>query len=255
MCGALSGCRRTPVAWGEAAQLTSASVAVAGAQWRLAIDGRGVPSAEAAKVPLIAAPSGMCPNSLVAARVSGGEWFAAWWTARADSSVSLMVSRTTNDSAAWSAPVAADARDAGRRGCERPAPAMAADSATGYVHLAYFLEPAEGAGVWLVHSMEHGAMWHSPVALAFGADPAAASVAAFGDTVAAAFESPNGREGSISVALSNSDGHLIDHTLPWVSGRSVPVEGPRIALRGRWIAVAWVTQRGGLVFVRTGVRQ
>ena len=236
-------------------QLTPASVAAAGPQWRIAIDEQGSPRVEPVTAVLPASQMGMCPNSAVAARVSGGEWFAAWWAARADSGVALMVSRSVDGGATWSAPVVADGRDAGRRGCARPAPAIAADSATGFVHLAYFLEPAEGAGVWLVHSMEHGTMWHSPVALAFGADPAAASVAVIGDTVAAAFESPNGSEASISVSLSTSDGHLIDHTLPWVSGRSIPVGDPRVALRGRWIAVAWVTRRGGLVFARTGVRQ
>ena len=41
-------------------------------------------------------------------------------------------------------------------------------------------------------------MWHSPVALAFGADPALASVAVLGDTVAAAFESPNRSEALVS---------------------------------------------------------
>jgi hypothetical protein len=254
-CGALSACDRAPIVWQDAIRLDSASLAAAGSGWRLVIDAKGIARAESPLAPVHQSSAAICPGSGVAAHVSGGEWFTAWWVARPDSSVKLMVSRSTDAGATWAAPMPADARDAGRRGCARPAPAIAADSATGFVHLAYFLEPAEGAGVWLVHSMEHGTMWHAPVALAFGADPALASVAVLGDTVAVAFESPNRSEASVSLSLSTSDGHLIDHTLPWISGRSVPVGDPRVALRGKWIGVAWVTERGGLVFARTGVRQ
>ena len=98
-------------------------------------------------------------------------------------------------------------------------------------------------------------MWHSPVAVAFGADPARADVAADRDTVAVAYESPNANEGWIGLALSSSDGHLIDWRIPEVSGRSVQVEAPRVARSHRLVVVAWVTQRGSLVMSRRGTLQ
>jgi hypothetical protein len=252
--GALSACERAPIDWLEPQRLDSASVAAAGPQWVLAVDARGGARAARPAAPKMPMVAGACPGSMVAAHVRGGEWFAGWFAARADSSVVLMVSRSTDGGATWTKAVAADARDAGRRGCARPAPAIAGDSATEFVHLAYFLEPSDGAGVWFVHSMEHGVVWHPPVAIAYGADPAAASVASMGDTVAIAYQAPNEGDGWIGLALSSTDGHIIDRTLPAVSGRTVPAAAPRVAMRGARIAVGWVSVRGGMPMVRTGTR-
>jgi hypothetical protein len=251
---ALGACERAPVDWLEPQRLDSASVAAAGPHWVLALDARGGARAARPAATTMPAVPGICPGTQTAARASGGEWFAGWFSARPDSSVVLMVSRSTDGGATWTKAVAADARDAGRRGCARPGPAIAADSATGFVHLVYFLEPPDGPGVWFVHSMEHGAVWHPPVAIAFGADPAAASVASLGDTVAIAYQAPNEGDGWIGLALSSTDGHIIDRTLPAVSGRAVPAAAPRLAMRGQRIAVAWVTARGSLPMVRTGTR-
>ncbi len=250
----LASCERAPIDWLEPQRLDSASVAAAGPGWVLVVDARGAARAVRPVAPEMAAAAGVCPGSTVAAHVRGGEWYAGWFTARADSSVVLMVSRSTDGGAKWTKAVAADARDAGRRGCARPAPAIAGDSATGFVHLAYFLEPPDGAGVWFVHSMEHGLVWHPPVAIAYGADPAAASVASLGDTVAIAYQAPNAGDGWIGLALSSTDGHIIDDMLPAVSGRTVPAAAPRVAMRGARIAVGWVSVRGGMPMVRTGTR-
>jgi hypothetical protein len=214
--------------------------------------GRVVPQPGA--TPVLGVANGGCPGSVVAAAFRA-ERFAGWWAARPDSSAALMVSRSVDGGASWAPPLVADARDRGRRGCTRPFPSIAIDSVTGFVHLAYFLEPAEGAGVWLIHSMEHGAMWHSAVPVAFGADPAEADVAAHHDTVVVAYESPNANEGWIGLALSSTDGHLIDWRIPEISGRSVEVAGPRVELAGRTVKVAWITQRGALVMLRTGTLQ
>ena len=205
-------------------------------------------------IPGISVAAGACPGSVVTTE-SGAERFAGWWASRPDSSAALMVSRSVDGGASWSPPAVADARDRSRRGCARPLPSITLDRVTGFVHLAYFLEPAEGAGVWLIHSMEHGAMWHSAVPVAFGADPAEADVAAHHDTVVVAYESPNANEGWIGLAFSSTDGHLIDWRIPEISGRSVEVTGPRIELAGRTVKVAWITQRGALVMLRTGALQ
>jgi hypothetical protein len=175
-----------------------------------------------------------------------------WFRAREDSSVALLVARSRDGGATWSAAMPADDRDRGRRGCARPAPAIVADPTTGFVHVAYYLEPEGGGAVWLVHSMDDGVSWHPPLALAFGADPAGASVAASGDTVLVAFESPNANEAWIDLALSVSAGHAIEQRAIAVSGRSVPARAPRVAMRGRALAVAWMTAIGALAMARAG---
>jgi len=249
---AAAACGRAPIAWQEPARLDLGAVSAAAPEWRLAIGAHDRPRAERASAPAFGEAPGRCPHSAVFARERAHQWYAAWWSARADSSAQLVIARTTDDGATWEAPIVADARDAGTRGCDRPRPAIAADSATGFVHVAYFLQPREGGGVWLVHSMDHGATWHPPVALMYGGDPAETSVAASGDSVAAAFTSPNANEGWVDLALSWSAGHLIDLTESAVSGRSVAAHAPRVALRGRALAVAWVTDAGSLPMARAG---
>jgi hypothetical protein len=247
----LAGCDRSPVAWRESTPMRPGWPVDAAGERRLALDSSG-------EAYTVAAPSGSppararaCPQA-VAARAATGELYVAWWASRADSSVTLQVMRSGGGVAGADTAVTADARDVGRRGCARPAPSIAVDPATGYVHLAYFLEPAEGAGVWLTHSMERGAIWHAPVPIIFGPDPALARVTALRDTVLVAFESPNEREGWIGLAFSSTDGHLIDWTIPAVSGGSVRGRDPAVARDGRRIAVAWLTGTGGSTMARTG---
>lgn len=247
----LTACEREPVQWGEPARLDSAQLAAAGSAWRLGL-GAGATLLAVRDTVIAFAPPGACPGLVAVAHERGGEWHAAWFRARADSSVALEVAHTRDGGATWSAPLVADSSDHGRRGCARPAPAIAADSTVGFVHVAYYLEPSGGGAVWLVHSMDDGATWHPPVALSYGADSAAASVAARGDTVVVAFESPNANEGWIDVAISLTAGHLIDHRVVAVSGRSVRVRAPRVAMRGATLAVAWITSIGALAMARVG---
>lgn len=148
-----------------------------------------------------------CEASLRIA-TNGESAFAAWFDARRDSSVLLMTSRSLNG-AMWSKPVVADSTDRGTRGCGRPAPAIAADSISRYVHLAYFLEPA-GGGVFFAHSMDSGATFHSAVPIVFGNNPARTSVASNGDRVVVAYEDPNSRQPRIGLALSKTMGHLFE---------------------------------------------
>ena len=109
-----------------------------------------------------------CPGSMRTARAGNAE-YAVWWQANTDSSATLFVSRNNNGK--WSEPVIADSTDKGVRGCGRTAPAIAADSASGYVHLAYFAEPASGPGVFFEHTMDSAKTFHSPVAIVFGRNP------------------------------------------------------------------------------------
>src|SRR5664279_97167 len=74
-----ASCERAPVDWLEPQRLDSASVAAAGPQWALAVDERGAARAVRPAAPAMPHVPGVCPGSLVAARVRGGEWFAGWF--------------------------------------------------------------------------------------------------------------------------------------------------------------------------------
>ncbi len=211
---------------------------------KLRLVANGTHRVELVAVPAVAlAAENGCSGSLVTARSGGDEWYAAWWSPRGDGSVVLLTSRSEDGGVGWSEPVPADDRDRGGRGCDRPAPGIAADSAGGYVHLVYWLEPPGEQGVWYAHSMERGALWHAPTGIIFGADPAHASVAANGDTVVVAYEHPNAAEGRIGLAVSHTAGHMIDgRTL--VSVGNAYAERPLVAVLGRDVAVAWTARQG-----------
>ncbi len=176
-----------------------------------------------------------CGASLRIATI-GNSSFAAWWATRRDSSVILMTARSLNGEP-WSTPVAADSTDRGTRGCGRPAPAIAADSASRYVHLAYFLEPA-GGGVFFAHSMDSGETFHSVVPIVFGSNLSRTSVASAGDRVVVAYEDPNSEQPLIAVALSKSMGHLFEKRslASTTNGRA---RQPVVRIAGDSIRVWW----------------
>jgi hypothetical protein len=178
-----------------------------------------------------------CPVSVRAVRM-GATMFAAWWSVRRDSSAALVVSRSTDGGKSWTTPVIADSTDASVRGCARPAPAVAADSASGYVHVAYFVEPRSGRGIFFVHSMDGGRTFHASVPIVFGDNPAFVSVAASGDRVAVAYEDPNSAEPSVGIALSRTMGHIFEHR-EIVSSDNERAKQPTVELRGDTVRLWW----------------
>jgi len=186
----LASCKADPVTWGEPV--------IAG--------GPSAPRDSIARISI--ADPRMCPVSVRVAS-AGNSSYAAWWHANGDSSSSLMVARAASDGT-WGNPVVADSTDHSNRGCGRPAPAIAVDTASGYVHVAYFLEPREGPGIFFAHSMDSGATFHSPVPIVFGKNPSRVSVSTHGDKVAVAYEDPNAQQPMIGVALSKTMGHIFE---------------------------------------------
>ena len=160
-----------------------------------------------------------CPASMRSA-TSGKFAYAVWWEIRRDSSAMLMSSRSIDDSA-WSPAIIADSTDHGVLGCARPAPSIAADSTSGYVHVAYFAEPKGGGGVFFSHSMDSAKTFHSPVGIVYGENPSRASVAAHGDRVVVAYEDPNATQPMIGLALSKSMGHIFEQRMQGTSGNSL----------------------------------
>jgi hypothetical protein len=249
----IAACAQEPIDWQPPRDMDG----TIGAVTRLVLERDGTPRLVDQSMPHVVLPPAACPTSVVAARARGDEWYAAWFLARFDSSVVLMITRSTDGGSTWRTPVVADGRDRGRRGCARPRPALTADSATAYVHAAYFIEPIEGAGVWYTHSMEQGTVWHQTIGVLYGDEPVAASIASAGDTVLVAYEHPGAGGSRLGVAISRQAGHTFAERL-----RVVRVSGtarePRIAFGGGRVALAWLehsrTAGGATPTTRTRVQ-
>lgn len=187
--------------------------------------------------PLQSTPSrSACPASVRIAK-TGSEEYAAWWESNPDSSVTLMTSRS-NDGRTWAAKIPADTTDHGVRGCGRPPPAIAADSASGYVHIAYFSEPSNGPGIFFAHSMDKAATFHSPVPIVFGRNLSRVSVASSGDKVAVAYEDPNASQPLVGVALSRSMGHIFE-SRSIASSENGRARQPVVRIAGDSIRLWW----------------
>jgi hypothetical protein len=191
-------------------------------------------------------------------RVVCGITDAVAWIERENGSAALHAAHSTDGGRSWGPPVPVDTVDRGHLRCRRPPPALFADARSGYLHVAYFLEGPEGPGIFFSHSMEHTTLFHEPVPIVYGTRPSRASVGAWGDTVAVAYEDPNAPRQQVRLALSPTMGHIFQEWVP-VSGRTVAALEPHVAVRGGRVAVAW-TERGVLgnvnepaaVIVRTG---
>lgn len=202
-------------------------------------------------------PAGACQASVRVARSapSGTERHAVWWSARADSSAVLLAAKSTDAGVSWSTPIPVDTVDQSDVGCSRPAPAIAADSATSTVHIAYAMRAPEGTGVFFAHSMEAGDMYHWPVAVVYGERLVDVAVAVLRDTVAVAYADPNMRTPRIALALSRTMGHVFEERATVPGGASRSASSPDVALAPGRIVVGWVERAPtgpGLVVARTG---
>ena len=237
------GCVPDPVDWGDVAYRISR---LGDPDTRSAIMSAGLPA-----IPGTVNP---CIMSIRAAGDSS-ELFRAWWSVRADSSVILSMQRSENRGSTWDAPIEVEPRDRGRRSCQRPAPGITYDAASGYVYLVYFVEASDGAGVFFAHSMDKGRMFHSPVSVVYGNSPSVASVAAHGDSVVVVFEDPNSTIPRIGIVLSHTTGHLFDQR-GQVTPDDVPAVRPWVALSHKQITVWWQTPAiAGEAIDRVGYRE
>jgi hypothetical protein len=229
----LAACAEPPVDWSAERAVTAPDSPVA-----LTVDGVLLPDSLAPIAARVAPPGPHCPGSLALAR-AGTRFFAVWWAARADSSALLLSARSDDGGASWSKPALVDTTDTGVSGCRRAPPSIAADSASGYVHIAYALRGREGPGLFFSHSMDAGGMFHEPVPIVYGERLGRTSVAADGDHVVVAFEDPNSATPRIGLALSRTMGHIFEERLLPLSTDNGAAAHPLVAVRGRRIAVAW----------------
>ena len=242
----LTGCVKEPVEWGDVAYRQSQ---LGDPDTRSAV--------MSANLPAIAGASGQCIRSIRTAGTAA-ELFRAWWSSRRDSSVVLSMQRSVDQGGTWHAPIEVESRDHGRRGCQRPAPGIFYDSASGNVHLVYFVEASDGAGIFFAHSMDKGGMFHSPVPVVYGNVPSVASVAGHGDSVVVVFEDPNSTTPRVGIVLSRATGHIFDQR-GQVTPDDVPAAAPWVSLDHKNITVWWKstdssdTATSDRVGYRTGV--
>jgi hypothetical protein len=243
----LAACERPPVAWEESRRASAAGAAAATAAAAVAVTAAGelAPAEEPADVAVPATSAAhACAPSVRLARRAGAAGpaatYAVWWAVRPDSSALLLAARSDDGGRTWVRTLAVDTLDRSGRGCARPAPAATVDAVNGYVHVAYFMEAPEGAGVFYSHLMDPRAQFEPGAVVIYGDRPAAASVASHGDTVAVAYENPNGDRPRVELALSYTGGHLFAHRGVAVSSENAAAEAPGVALAGRRVAVAWL---------------
>jgi hypothetical protein len=239
----LASCVREPVQWGDVSYRRSLL---------------GDPDTRSAVMSANLPVSGDAPGACLRSIRSAGdetELFRVWWAARNDSSVTLLMQRSSDGGRSWLPATVVDSRDLGGRGCERPAPGIFFDKAHGYLDLVYFIEGSEGAGVFFSHSMDNGGMFHSPVPVVFGNVPSAAAIAANGDSVVVVFEDPNATTPRIGIVLSTTTGHIFDQRAQ-VTPDEVPAITPWVALAHDTVTVWWKApdQPGTSVVDRVGYR-
>jgi hypothetical protein len=223
-----SGCVSDPIEWGDVSYRVSQ---LGDPDARSAVMSAGLPSVSDTAAP--------CVRSIRAAG-DGSELFRAWWASRSDSSVVLSMQRSGDRGGTWESSVTVDARDRGRRGCDRPAPGIFYDPSSGYLHLVYFIEGVEGAGLFFSHSMDKGGMFHAPVPVVYGNRPSSASVVGVGDSVVVVFEDPNATTPRIGIVLSRSAGHIFEQR-GQVTPDDVAARAPWVALDHDKITVWWKT--------------
>lgn len=230
----LAACRGEAVEW-QAVSPLAAELALA-ATWALDDSARLVPAApDSARAP--SAPNQCVASVRLARDARAGDWYAAWWGTRPDSTADLLAAHSA-DGLAWSDPVRVDTMDIAPAGCRnRAPPGVYADAGNFYV--VYSMAAREGPGIFASHSMDRGKLFHSPVAVVYGERIGLADVAARGALVAVAYEDPNTQPRRISLALSRTMGHLFQSRTLVSPPSATDARDPRVAIGEASVAVIW----------------
>ena len=231
---AAAACAGDDVAWTDPLTLASASDDA-----RLTVDTKG-------RARLVADTSisvnptrdgTACAGSVRVARLDDGTLAATWWSVRSDSSAVLVAALSTDGGGSWRNVSRVDTLDVSSTGCDRPAPAIAANG--GFVHLAYAMRASEGVGVFYAHSMNKGQSYEPPVTIVYGDRLTRTDVASEKGTVAVVYEDPSGSTPQIGLAISRDWGHIFRDRVRGSTGVGAAAN-PQVAVAGREIAVSWL---------------
>jgi len=229
-----AACGGDDVAWSDPLTLSARN-----GDLRLAIDGKGrvrmVVDTSVSVVPTSDARA--CTNSVRAARQDDGSLTAVWWSVRDDSSALLLAAVSPDAGRTWRSALGVDTADVASVGCDRPAPAISANS--GFVHVAYSMRGSEGVGVFYAHSMNEGRSYEPAVTILYGDRLTRAAIASDKGTVAVAYEDPSGSTPQIGLAISADWGHIFRDRVRGSTGVGAATD-PEVAVAGRQIAVSWI---------------
>ena len=235
LAAAAAGCDQAPIEWKDPVELAGNDTV-----GRLTVDSAGHSSVvAAAPAPGVNPPNDvmLCPGSVRTVKGTA-HVYAAWWTMRKDSTVTLFVSSAVPPGD-WAKPLPVDTTDQSTAGCSRPPPAVTAVGDD--VFVAYSLHAPEGRGVFFAHTM--GGMVHEPVPVVYGERVVPTAIAAQDQRVVVAYEEPNGSRRRIDVAISENQGHSFGWHV--AASRDVDIgRKPDIALAGDQLAVSWMTAGG-----------
>jgi hypothetical protein len=193
-----------------------------------------------------------CARTLRLAAAPGFGTVAVWWTRATGGRVHLVAAWRDGqgDSGAWRGPLPVDtldqgpgdaqAAERGAHGCVRPAPSVAWDARTNFLHVAYAVRGPEGPGVFYAHQMDPRASFETPVAVLYGEQLGQVRVSSDGDVVAVAYEDPNTRGRSrVGVAISRTAGHTFEEQRLIASADAAEARDPYVVVHGRAVVLGW----------------
>lgn len=191
-----------------------------------------------------------CARTLRTAEAPGFGTVAIWWTRVAGGRVHLVAAWRDGQAGAWRGPLPVDtldqgpgdaqAAERGAHGCVRPAPSVAWDARTRFLHVAYAVRGPEGPGVFYAHQMDPRASFEVPVAVLYGEQLGVVRVASDGDVVAVAYEDPNTRGRSrVGLAISRTAGHTFEEQRLIASADAGDARDPYVVVHGRAVALGW----------------
>jgi hypothetical protein len=188
-----------------------------------------------------------CPCCRTAiATAPDGALYVAWRSVLPGNVRDIVVARSTDGGATWSAPVRAHADDWVFEGCPHAGPSMRTDG-DGVLHIAWWTGKEGAAGVWYARSVDGARTFESPVALGTADFSRPAHVQlALGDSGRVAVAWDDGTVATPRVLLRVSrDGGRTFARAEAVSPEGRAATFPVLALSGRAITVAWSEESAG----------
>lgn len=193
--------------------------------------------------PALADTTQSCPCCRTAiATARDGTLYLAWRTVLAGNVRDVVVAKSRDRGATWSAPVRVRADNWVFDGCPHAGPSMQVDSA-GTVHIAWWTGVEGKAGVYYARSTDNGATFEAPVALGVSefSAPAHAQLAIGDGKVVVVWDDGTVKTPRVVMRVSADGGATFSPpTLVSTEGRAATF--PVLALRGRSLTIAWSEQ-------------
>lgn len=185
-----------------------------------------------------------CPCCRTAIAASGdGTLYLAWRAVLPGSIRDIVVARSSDHGATWSAPVRVHADDWKIDGCPHAGPALRVD-ARGRVHVAWWTGREENPGVYYAHSRDSARTFAAAVPIGVArVSRASHAQLAIGDSgvVVVAWDDGTVRTPRVMLRISHDDGATFSHAQRLsASGRAAAF--PVLALRRDTVVVAWTEQ-------------